>query len=1015
MAVAGRRSTRARRMRARLSRGRSPRRTRATVALTIALASLTCLTPGIASALPSGSEYPSTWTIVSPTVATGVAPSGITVTATLSPPSSGTLNWSGPSGSIVATGPRPAFLPSTTTEALKPAIAGCSAAPCGSINFTFSQPVIAPSMLVGDMGANAGGGAVSGYHDSPISVAGGGTFSLDSTGSQSAGMSIQSGGTVVGIANPAGYQGQPSGNTDSCSASASAGFGCGAYDLQLLTTATTSVTLNFGYAGAGTTNDAFGLMLPAVPSTPALTVAKTATPSTINAAGDAVSYSFLVTNTGNVALSGVSVADAFVAPSSGALGPVSCPVTTLAVGASTTCTAPAYVATQADVDAGVIANSATATGTPPLGPAVTSPPSAATVAVPAAPSVAVVKSADVRSFPAPGTVVTYGYAVRNTGNVTLNPVVVSDPMPGLSAISCPQSRLAPAASETCTARYTTTAADVNAGSIRNTGTATGTPPATPSNPTPTPVRGTSTVSVPLMPLSDLELAKSASPGTIAPGTNETYTLVVRNHGPSPAVNVVVSDPLPAGLTFVSASNGCLNSGGDVTCRLAGLAAGATKSFTVTARVASSMDHAIDNTATVRSDTPDPDPGDNTSTSHVPVRGEADLALIKTPSTSAPVAGGQVLYTLVISNNGPSDATGVTVSDPGASGLTLQSATPSQGSCSVAGGRVSCRIGTLADGGAAQVLVAARVAADATGAIANAATVTGDQHDPTPGNNRATSRVTPTPPATPSTPPTPTPLTPAAPLPTPRPAADLVITKTTRTKVVTVGVRLAYTIVVRNNGPDAAPAVSVTDTFGLPSTIVSVKTTAGTCAKGSPLRCSLGTIAPHAKVTITVVAYPRTAGRLRNAVSATSPVFDANPRSNIAGVSRTAVKPTLKITKLAGARSIRAGRTVSYTIKVTNPSEIGVRSVKVCDTLPSGLVRVSGTAGARLTRGAYCWSLRSLAGGTSRSYRLTVRALPGTNGSKTNIATVRSPDATTGAAKRTVQVERGAVRPGGVTG
>jgi uncharacterized repeat protein (TIGR01451 family) len=497
---------------------------------------------------------------------------------------------------------------------------------------------------------------------------------------------------------------------------------------------------------------------------------------------------------------------------------------------------------------------------------------------------------------------------------------------------------------------------------------------------------------------------------MTPGRNQTFTLTVKNNGPSPAVNVAVSDPLPAGLTFVSASDGCTTSGSDVICKVARLAAGATQKFTVTARVASSVTDAIENTATVRSTTSDPNPSNNTSTSRVAPRGETDLSLTKTPSTSTPVAGGQVLYTLVITNNGPSDATGVAISDPGSRDLTLQSAMPSQGRCSVAGGKVACAIGALASGGAAQVLVAAQVAPGAIAAIANTATVTGDQHDPDPANNSDTSTVTP---AAAPNPPMSTSSSPA----TPRPAADLVIAKTTRTRVATVGARLSYTIVVTNTGPDAAPAVSVTDTFGLPSRIVSIKSTAGTCARRSPLTCSLGTIQSQAKVTIKVIAYPTASGRLRNAVSTTSTVFDPNPGSNITGVSQTIAKPRLRVAKTAGATTIRAGRTVSYNIKVTNPTQVRVRSVKVCDTLPPGLVRVSSTPGATLTRGTYCWRLRSLAGGASHTYRITVRALRGTIGSKTNTATASSPDAKTGRATRTVQVQRGAFTPpdGGVTG
>ena len=89
------------------------------------------------------------------------------------------------------------------------------------------------------------------------------------------------------------------------------------------------------------------------------------------------------------------------------------------------------------------------------------------------------KSASITGFSAPGTPITYSYMVTNTGNVTLTSVTVTDPMPGLSAVTCPDPTLAPAASETCTATYTTTQADVDAGGITNTGTATGTPPSGP--------------------------------------------------------------------------------------------------------------------------------------------------------------------------------------------------------------------------------------------------------------------------------------------------------------------------------------------------------------------------------------------------------------------------------------------------------------------------------------------------------------------------------------------------------
>jgi uncharacterized repeat protein (TIGR01451 family) len=128
--------------------------------------------------------------------------------------------------------------------------------------------------------------------------------------------------------------------------------------------------------------------------------------------------------------------------------------------------------TQADIDAGSITNTATATATPPPGvsPPV-SPPSSATVDAPAAPALTLVKSATPTVVTGAGQVVTYSFAITNTGNVTLTDVTVADSMSGLSAVKCPGTTLAPTASMTCTATYTTTQKDIGRGSIMNVATA----------------------------------------------------------------------------------------------------------------------------------------------------------------------------------------------------------------------------------------------------------------------------------------------------------------------------------------------------------------------------------------------------------------------------------------------------------------------------------------------------------------------------------------------------------------
>src|SRR5439155_7160633 len=103
--------------------------------------------------------------------------------------------------------------------------------------------------------------------------------------------------------------------------------------------------------------------------------------------------------------------------------------------------------------------------------------------------------------------------------------------------------------------------------------------------------------------------------------------------------------------------------------------------------------------------------------------------------SAAASGGQVSYTLTVTNNGPSDAEDVIVIDPLAGGLGPVSAMRSQGECS---GRllVRCRLGTVAAGGSAQVLVTTAVGRGFRRPIRNVAAVTSVDADPVPVNNRA---------------------------------------------------------------------------------------------------------------------------------------------------------------------------------------------------------------------------------------------------------------------------------------
>ncbi len=232
-----------------------------------------------------------------------------------------------------------------------------------------------------------------------------------------------------------------------------------------------------------------------LPSNPSVSVDKTATVAGLNVngkadAGEAINYSFRVTNTGNVQLINVTVIDPRL------VAVVTCSPTTLAPGASANCTpASAYLVTTADVAGGLpIINTATATGTKPGGGTVTATDTVSTPtqkpgtpppppAVSVSPSIVVGKDATLNDSDRDGRAdagetISYSFRVTNTGNVTLTNVTVTDPRL-VAVVTCSPTTLAPGASATCTpaSAYLVTAADVAGGlPIINTATATGTPP-----------------------------------------------------------------------------------------------------------------------------------------------------------------------------------------------------------------------------------------------------------------------------------------------------------------------------------------------------------------------------------------------------------------------------------------------------------------------------------------------------------------------------------------------------------
>ena len=284
-----------------------------------------------------------------------------------------------------------------------------------------------------------------------------------------------------------------------------------------------SVTNN-AYATDGTTQSQPDSETVTADKQPALTIDKTATPSSYTAAGDVISYSYLVTNSGNVTLYGITVTDDKAT--------VTCPDTSagLAPTGTITCAA-AYTVTQADLDAGSVTNSAYATdGT------TQSPPDTVTVPGTQAPALALDKRADPLTYDAVGDVISYSYLLTNSGNVTLtSPFTVTDTKISVTCPSTPAA-LAPLASITCTASYTITQADLDYGSVMNSAVGHAFFGAAPVDSNP------DTQTVYAVPIPALAIAKTATPTTYnAVGDVINYSYLVTNTGNVTLYQVTVED------------------------------------------------------------------------------------------------------------------------------------------------------------------------------------------------------------------------------------------------------------------------------------------------------------------------------------------------------------------------------------------------------------------------------------------------------------------------------------------
>jgi uncharacterized repeat protein (TIGR01451 family) len=318
--------------------------------------------------------------------------------------------------------------------------------------------------------------------------------------------------------------------------------------------------------------------------------------------GDTIHYTITVRNTGNVTLRNVTVTERDLA----GISAIDCGggtnvVETLGVGEPVKCTA-TYQVTQADIDAGYVPNFATATGTPPQGPDVEDGDSE-TVPITAHPVLEVDKTgvlhAGANGVANVGDTIDYTITVRNSGNVTLRNVRVSEQnLAALSPIDCGGgtdviATLGVGESVNCTATHAVTQADIDAGFVPNFAIATATPDRGPGIVSPDVEDGDNDVE---SFAAVIALHKTASPAVVIRGSTVRFRLRVANTSEVRAHGVRVCDRQPRGFT-VSSAPGFRVRGRTVCKSIGTLEPGRSRTLVFTARAGAGAPSRVTNTAT----------------------------------------------------------------------------------------------------------------------------------------------------------------------------------------------------------------------------------------------------------------------------------------------------------------------------------------------------------------------------------------------------------------------------------
>lgn len=454
-----------------------------------------------------------------------------------------------------------------------------------------------------------------------------------------------------------------------------------------------------------------------------------------------------------------------------------------------------------------------------------------------------------------------------------------------------------------------------------------------------------------IPTADLSITKTHSPDPATAGTQLTWTITVTNNGPDAVLDAVVTDTLPAQVTYLSNNlnppASCSVVGQSVTCQVGQLNSGQSISFQIVtfvhpdAVVGSGGAASITNVATVSSlSVADPNPSNNTASDTAILNDSADLGVTKicTPNTNV-YAGTPINCTVYVDNLGPSYARGVVVDDTtlsnGAFTISNVAVSPGPTTCTqnpVSGGTdLRCTLGALANASTTTTgrdTLTYTISANDGQNINNTAVVRSDTPDPNGANNQASVNLSVT------------------------SVANLGLTKIGPASVV-AGTAIEWTLRVHNAGPSVASSNVITDTVPAGVSITSVAMPGGSCTAGvpgdptHPTVCTFGPLASgadSATMTVDAVVLPTTTGILHNDASVTSATFDNNTNDNLAHTDTSVtVVSSLTVAIVPTPNVVTAGTPLSYQITVGNGGPSTATGITLTDPLPSG-VMFSSTGG-----------------------------------------------------------------------